>query len=74
MQLNSVFSKIYFSNHLFKESSDVASSVLPKAQVCPTLKAAAYVGLGTSVDQKGGFVYPYFMEFYGILLIKFPLF
>ena len=71
MQLNSVFSQIYFSNHLFKKSSDVASSVLPKAQVCPTLTAAAYVGLGASRDQKGGFIYSDFHEkFMGFCQLK----
>ena len=42
--------------------SDVGSPVLPKAQVCPTLTVAAYVGLGPSRDQKGGFIYPDFYE------------
>ena len=56
MQLNSVFSKIYYSNHLFKESSDVASFVLPKAQVCPALTAAAYVAFEASRGRKGGFI------------------
>ena len=65
MQLKSVFSKIYFSNHLFKESSDVASSVLPKAQVCPALTVAAYVAMGPSRGWKGGFIYP---DFYGIFM------
>ena len=71
MQLNSVFSRIYFSNHFFKELSDVASSVFPKAQVCSALTVAAYVAMGASRGWKGGFIYPYF---YGILLIKFSLF
>ena len=43
---------------MFKKSSDVVSSVLPKAKECPTLTAAAYVGLGASREQKGGFIYP----------------
>ena len=56
---------------MFKKSSDVASSVLPKAQECPTLRAAAYVGLGASRDQKGGFIYPYFYEhFMGFIQLK----
>ena len=32
----------------------MGSPVLPKAQACPTLIVAAYVGLGPSRDQKGG--------------------
>ena len=61
MQLKLNYIKYIFSNHFFKKSSDVATSVLPKAKECPTLIAAAYVGLGASRDQKGGFIYPYFM-------------
>ena len=54
--------KIYiFSNHLFKKSSNVATPVLPKARECPTLIAAAYVGLGASRDQKEGLYTPNFM-------------
>ena len=71
MQLNLNFLKYIFSNHLFKKSSDVASSVLPKAQECSTLTAAAYVGLGASRDQKGGFIYPYFYgNFMGFIQLK----
>ena len=71
MQLNLNFLKYIFSNHLFKKSSDVVSSVLPKAQECPTLIAAAYVGLGASRDQKGGFIYPYFYgNFMGFIQLK----
>ena len=56
---------------MFKKSSDVASSVLPKAQECPTLTAAAYVGLGASRDQKGGFIYPHFYgNFMGFIQLK----
>ena len=62
MQLNLNFLKYIFSNHLFMKLSDVASSVLPKTQECPILIVAAYVGLGASRDQKGGFIYP---DFYG---------
>ena len=71
MQLILNFLKYNFSNHLFKKSSDVASSVLPKAQECPTLTAAAYVGLGASRDQKGGFIYSDFHEnFMGFIQLK----
>ena len=71
MQLNLNFLKYIFSNHLFKKSSDVASSVLPKTQECPTLIAAAYVGLGPSRDQKGGFIYPDFHgNFMGFIQLK----
>ena len=67
MQLILNFLKYNFSNYLFKKSSDVASSVLPKAQECPTLTVTAYLGLGSSKDQKGGFIYLVFhrnfMEF-----------
>ena len=71
MQLFLNFLKYKFSNHLFKKSSDVASSVLPKAQECPTLTAAAYVGLGPSRDQKGGFIYPVFYgNFMGFIQLK----
>ena len=52
MQLKLNYIKYIFSNHLFKKSSDVASPVLPKAKECPTLIAAAYVGLGASSHQK----------------------
>ena len=60
MQLFLNFLKYKFSNHLFKKSSDVVSSVFPKTQECWTLTVAAYVGLGPSRDQKGGFIYPLF--------------
>ena len=71
MQLNLNFIKYIFSNHLFKKSSDVASSVPPKAQESPTLTVAAYVGLGASRDQKGGFIYPYFYgNFMGFIQLK----
>ena len=71
MQLNLNFIKYIFSNHLFKKSSDVATSVLPKGQECLTLTAAAYVGLGASRDQKGGFIYPYFYgNFMGFIQLK----
>ena len=63
MQINSVFSQIYFPNHLFKESSDMDSSVLPRAQVCPTLTVAAYVELGPPGTKKEGLYTPNFMEF-----------
>ena len=49
----------------------MATSVLPKAQAYPTLIAAAYVGLGASKDQKGGFIYPYFYgNFMGFIQLK----
>ena len=49
----------------------MASSVLPKAQECPTLTVAAYVGFGASRDQKGGFIYPYFYgNFMGFIQLK----
>ena len=71
MQLNLNFIKYIFSNHFFKKSSDVASSVLPITQECPTLTAAAYVGLGASRDHKGGFIYPYFYgNFMGFIQLK----
>ena len=45
--------------------------VLPKTQECPTLTVAAYVGLGPSRDQKGGFIYPDFYEnFVGFIQLK----
>ena len=65
MQLIQNFLKYNFSNHLFKKSSDVASSVLTKAQECLTLTVAAYVGSGPSRDQKKGL---YTQIFMGILL------
>ena len=34
----------------------MVSSVLPKAQVCPTLTAAVYVGLGPPGTIKGGYI------------------
>ena len=40
----------------------MVSPVLPKTQECPTLTVVAYVGLGLSRDQKGGFIYPDFYE------------
>ena len=56
---------------MFKKSSDMASSVLPKAQVCTTLTVAAYVELGASRDQKGGFIYSDFHEnFMGFCQLK----
>ena len=71
MQLKLNYIKYIFSNHLFKKSSDVATSVLPKAKECPTLIAAAYVGLGAFGDQKGGFIYPYFYgNFMGFIQLK----
>ena len=71
MQLILNFIKYIFSNHLFKKSSDVASSVLPKTQDCPTLIATSYVRLGASRDQKGGFIYPYFYgNFMGFIQLK----
>ena len=71
MQLKLNYIKYIFSNHLFMKSSDVATSVLPKAKECPTLIAAAYVGLGASRDQKGGFIYPYFYgNFMGFIQLK----
>ena len=75
MQLNLNYIKYIFSNHLFKKSNDVATPVQPKPKECPTLIAAAYVGLGASRDQKGGVIYPQFYgNFYGIYSIKNPLF
>ena len=45
--------------------------VLPKSQEYPTLTAAAYVGMGPSKDQKGGFIYPYFYgHFMGFYQLK----
>ena len=71
MQIKLNYIKYIFSNHLFKKSSDVASPVLPKAKECPTLTAAAYVGLGPSRDLKGGFIYPDFYEnFMGFIQLK----
>ena len=56
---------------MFKKSSDVASSVLPKAQEYPTLTAAADVGLGTSRDQNGEFIHPVFHNnFMGFCQLK----
>ena len=37
---------------------------------CPTLPATTYVGLGSSRDQKGGFIYP---DIYGNFIIIFLL-
>ena len=37
--------------------------ILPKTQECPTLTAAAYVGLGPSRDQKEGLYTQTFMRF-----------
>ena len=66
MQLNLNYIKYIFSKHLFKKSS-----VLPKSKECPTLIAAAYVGLGASRDHKGGFIYPYFYgNFMGFIQLK----
>ena len=49
----------------------MASPVLPKPKECPTLIAAAYVGLGPSRDLKGGFIYPDFYEkFMGFIQLK----
>ena len=49
----------------------MVSPVLPKIQECPTLTAAAYVDLGPSRDQKGGFIYPDFYEnFMGFIQLK----
>ena len=71
MQLNLNFQKYFFSNHFFKKSSDVASSVLQKAQACSTLIVAAYVGMGPSRDQKGVFIYPDFHgNFMGFIQLK----
>ena len=71
MQLKLNYIKYIFSNHLYKKSSDVATSVLPKAKKCPILIVAAYVGLGASRDQKGGFIYPYFYgNFMGFIQLK----
>ena len=61
MQLKLNYIKYIFSNHLFKKSSDVASPVLPKAKECPTLIAAAYVGLGAPGTKKEGLYTPNFM-------------
>ena len=71
MQLNLNYIKYIFPNHFFKKSSDVATSVLPKAKECPTLIVAAYVGLGVSRDQKGGFFMPLFYgNFMGFIQLK----
>ena len=70
MQLYMNYIKYIFSNHLFKKSSDVATSVLPKAKECPALIAAAYVGLGASRDQKGGFIYLFYGNFMGFIQLK----
>ena len=49
----------------------MGSPVLPKAQVCPTLTVAAYVGLGPSRDQKEGLIYPDFYDnFMGFCKLK----
>ena len=71
MQLKLNYIKYIFSNHLFKKSSDMATPVLPKAKECPTLIAAAYVGLGASRDQKKGLYTPYFYgNFMGFIQLK----
>ena len=71
MQLKLNYLKYIFSNHLFKKSSDVATPVQPKPRECPTLVAAAFVGLGASRGQKGGLIYPYFYEnFMGFIQLK----
>ena len=42
-----------------------------KPKNVPTLIVAAYVGLGASRDQKGGFIYPYFYgNFMGFIQLK----
>ena len=49
----------------------MAFPVLPKPKECPILTVAAYVGLGPSRDQKGGFIYPDFYEnFMGFIQLK----
>ena len=50
--LNDCSSKLYFLKYIFyhlcsNKLSDVGSPVRPKAQVCPTLGASAYVGTGS---------------------------
>ena len=75
MQLKLNYIKYIFPNHLFKKSSDVATPVLPKAKECPTLIAAAYVGLGGLQGPKRRVYIPLNLwEFYGIYSIKNPLF
>ena len=65
------FLKYIFTNFCSRKPSDVGSPVLPKTQECPTLTVAAYVDLGPSRDQKGGFIYPYFYgSFMGIYQLK----
>ena len=69
------FIKYIFSNHLFKKSSDVASSVLPKAQVCPTLDSSCLCRVGGLQGPKWRiYIPPILSEFYGIYSIKNPLF
>ena len=49
----------------------MAFPVLPKPKECPTLTAAAYVGLGPPRDQNGGFIYPDFYEnFMGFIQLR----
>ena len=49
----------------------MGSPVLLKSQECPTLTLAAYVGLGASRNQKGGFIYTDFYEnFMGFIQLK----
>ena len=56
---------------MFKKSSDVATSVLPKDKECPTLIAATYVGLGASRDQKKEGLYtPILWNFMGFIQLK----
>ena len=65
------FLKYIFNNFCSGKPSDVASPVLPKPKESPTLIVPAYVGLGPSRDQKGGFIYPDFYEnFMGFIQLK----
>ena len=71
--------KLYFlkynSNHLCSmNQSDVASPVLPKAQLCPSLAVAAYVGFGSLQGLERRVYIPRLLwVFYCILTIKTPL-
>ena len=49
----------------------MVSPVLPKSKECPTFIVAAYVGLGPSRDQKGGFIHPdFYGNFMGFIQLK----
>ena len=56
------FPKYYLYHLSLGKPTDKGFPVLPKAQVYSSLAADAYVGLGASRGQKGGFIYPEFYE------------